>query len=286
MPFSQMDVLLGFGLPILVAGIVSLLVRVLPWPEAYRRQAAGFAVGVGFFLGVRLVELSDWLPTQPWMWFPYIVLAAALCGPLSVAPGVSWFERIILYGVLATTAAWLLVPTWSTLEPPRWIWWVGTAGVMTLGGLSIEFIASRDRGARLPLMLFILFSVTSVLVMLSGSARFAQLMIAFSGGLLGCALTGWIKSGEGGFSGAGLATSFALVGMLMTAKVNSFTKIPFASYASLAAVPLVLVLVAMPPMSTWKGWKGWLLSCLIVIIGSAISLGLAIAFDPEIIKFE
>lgn len=286
MPFSQSDLLLGFGLPILVAGIVSCLVRVLPWPEAYRRQAAGFGLGAAFFLGVHLIKLSDWLPTQPWMWLPYVVLAAALCGPLSIAPGVSWFERIILYGVLATIAAWLLVPTWSSLEPPRWIWWIGTAAAMTIGGLSLEFVASRERGARLPLMLFFLISVTSVLVMLSGSARFAQVLIAMAGGLLGCALTGWIKSREGTFSGAGLATSFGLIGMLMTAKVNSFTKIPFASYATLAAVPLLLVLVALPPMSKWKGWKGWLLSSLIVIIGSAISLGLAIAFDPSIIKFE
>ena len=286
MPFSQQDLLLGVALPTIVAAIVSLLVRVVPWHEAYQRQAAGFAVGGAFFLGCRLIGLSDWLPTQPWMWFPYVVLAGALCGPLTVAPGVSWFERVIFYAVLSTIAAWMLVPTWSSLEPSRWIWWVGTAAVMTVVGLGIEFLATRERGLRLPLMLFVLITLSSVLVMLAGSARFAQFLMAISGALAGCALTGWVKSRDGTFSGAGLATSFALVGMLMTAKVNSFTKIPFASYAVLAACPLLLAMAMLLLGSKWQGWKGWLLSVLVVVACSGVSLTLAITYDPGVIKFE
>lgn len=286
MPFSPMELLLGLGLPILVSAVVSLVIRLVPWSESLRRQSAGFALGAAFFLGVRLIELSDWLPTQPWMWFPYAVLVAALCGPLSVAPGVSWFERFVLYAVLSTIAAWMLVPTWSSLEPSRWVWWVGTAATMTVVGLGIELIASREKGTRLSLLMFAVVTIASVLVMLSGSARFAQFLMAFAGGLFGFALTSWLKARDGSFSGAGLATAFALVGMLMTAKVNSFSKIPFASYAALAAIPVLLAFVAVSPAGKGKGRKGWLPAAVVVCLGGMISLGLALAYDPSILEYE
>jgi hypothetical protein len=96
-----------------------LLGRLLP-PAAAARYALATAAATGFFAGYAL--LPDWaalVPARHWQWLPYLGIAAAALGAVGSASGVQFWERWLLYALLAVVAAWQLVPTWATLEPAR-----------------------------------------------------------------------------------------------------------------------------------------------------------------------
>jgi len=99
--------------------VARLLPRVLPAQAAARY---GLAAGAATAFVVGYLLLPNWaaiVPARHWQWLLYLAPAAAAIGAASLAGGALAWERWLLYGLLAVVAAWQLVPTWSTLQPPR-----------------------------------------------------------------------------------------------------------------------------------------------------------------------
>jgi hypothetical protein len=119
-----MNAAIELGAVSAVAAAAAALVAALVWrkliPAAWSEHSAlALGVALGFFAGYWL--LPDWAPLWPgrptWQWLPYLALAAALPGAV---PGkANWPVRWPAFAAVAALAAWLLVPTWNNLYPPR-----------------------------------------------------------------------------------------------------------------------------------------------------------------------
>jgi len=257
MPFSPTDVLFGFVLPA-VAGGLSFAVLPLLFPvEVARRWAASSGLLVGFQLGYWLLALGPSAPTAHWHWLPYLLTLPSVIGPVSRARGVRLVERTLLYALVTGGAVWVLVPTWPDLQPARpaqIILW--TACLVMLASL-FELLVDRLRGASVPLLLALIMACGAIVLALSGSLRFAQILGAGSGALAGITIVQWFRAATG-LEGLSLTYAMLLGGALLIGRVNSFSDVPLASYLLVMAAPLALGVVAVRPCSQWSGVKGLL----------------------------
>lgn len=286
MPFSISDLALGVLVPIVTAAVVAAVIRAIPWGDNGHRQAPGWALVVGFALGYGLLKLGRWQPEDSYEWILYVVAAAAICGPLLARDEATWYERITLFGVIAISGSWFLVPTWQSLEPSRLYWLLVTTLSIVAVACCVEILAKRLSSWWLGLLLAGTGFFASVLLMLSGSAKFAQIAMAFSGALVGLGVMSLWRKDDEPIRGIGLGLATGLIGMLMLGRVYSFSKIPTGSYALIAFAPLPLLLTVVPPLRKWEGAKLYAVSglaCGAFLIGGII---LAVVWDPSVIETE
>lgn len=189
--------ILGLGVlaPAAIAlGSCWLSSKVLPEAAASRLSVVlGFVAG--FVIGyVLLPEWAEVRPSRHWHWLPWIAIAAGVTGALGVrAPSyVKWF----LIVATSVAAAWFLVPTWSSLSPPRPVWLIAlSAGLLVLINLT-EPLPPRIGGK-----LFLgLLSITAAGVALTIAACIS-LTYARIAGLAACALAGvsaaaWLRRSD------------------------------------------------------------------------------------------
>lgn len=178
-------VVLSAVAPTTVALVVATLWRKLV-PAAWSEHSAlPLGVALGFFAGYWL--LPDWAPLWPtrhWQWLPYLVLPTAIAGGLPERAGrlVRWFAL----AVLALAAAWLLVPKWPDLYPPRLVS-VGlvTAYLMVLSA-ALDALPDRAAGRWFAGSLVAVAAVlTVVLLTLGTSALFARVSLVAAAALAG-----------------------------------------------------------------------------------------------------
>lgn len=178
--------ILGLGIlaPAAIAlGICWLSNRLLPAAAAARLYVTlGFVAG--FVIGyVLLPEWAAVRPSRHWHWLPWIAIAAGVTGSMGVhaARYVKWF----LIVATSAGAAWFLVPTWSSLSPPRPVWLVAlSAGLSLLIGFT-EPLPPRVGGRQS----LCLLSITAAGVALTIAACIS-LTYARIAGLAACALAG------------------------------------------------------------------------------------------------
>src|SRR5687767_4558257 len=101
MPFTATDVLLGFLLPAFLAGGVFALLSRFSRDGLAGRFAPSVAFIGGCLIGYFALKLGPPLPDRHWHWLPYVMLLPLVLGPVSVAPGVTAVERVLLYGLVA-----------------------------------------------------------------------------------------------------------------------------------------------------------------------------------------
>jgi hypothetical protein len=206
---------------------------------------------IGFLVGYGLLSLGPWTATAHWHWLPFALIAAAITGPVVCAEGVRIFERSLVYWLVTTVAAWLLVPTWDDLDPSRAVYLsVFTVYVVVLTSL-LEPLANRLVGPLLSLVLWATMTAAAVVLALSGSLRFAQIALASSAALFGILLVTCVQreAKPKPMVGGGFVFSLMSVGLLLIGRVNSFSEVPLISYLLIPAAPLTLWLTAVGPLS-------------------------------------
>ncbi len=280
MPLTATDLLLGFVLPAVFAGGTLAVCSRAAKDSALGRLGPSLGLVGGFLLGYFLLKLGPVAPDRHWQWMPYAMLLPLVLGPVSVAPGVTWLERILVYALIAAVAGWWLVPTWEDLEPSRGrhllVW---GAGVVVLAGL-LEPLSRRLSGTVLATVYFLTMVFAGGVLVFSGSLRFGQIAGAGAGAFLGLAVASRFRPGGGSLPG--LAVGFVLLaaGMLLVGRVSSFSKVPLASYLLVSMAPVSLWTTALGPVSRWKGGKRFLaavsLPAVIDLVGLILA-GLAVA---------
>jgi hypothetical protein len=178
--------------PAVVSAVVFLVLRRLLSVEVGARYAAAVAVAAGYCTGFALLQQGEALvPSRHWHWTFYLVPAAAIVGP--VAAAVRSFERCLLVAVAAVVAAWLLVPGWASLDPPRSVWVPALAGYLWLLAVLIDPLPGR-----LPATGVVGLSALAAACVSALIAGFVSLVYAQPAGAAAAAIGGcWVASSFG-----------------------------------------------------------------------------------------
>lgn len=250
-------VLYSVAAPLLAAAALGGLCSfVLPASVAGRYALAG-ALAIAMFVGYWL--LPDWAPLVParhWQWLAYLPFVAAMIGGVVLASGVTTGERWLLLAAVATLAAWLLVPTWANLWPPR-IWSIPLlAGYLGLLAVLLSSLPDRLLG-RLQLGLFVGASTAAAATIGADvSLRLGTVGTIAAAATAGCWLASWLlPTASIPTATRGLIPAFAvLVGGLSYAgaiEVQPLRPLLFVP----ATAPLLLWLFAAGPLAKLKGWS-------------------------------
>lgn len=164
-------------------GVYWLASRLLPAAAASRYPIA-LALVSGFVVGYCLLHgNAAVVPSRHWHWLPWLGLAAGVTGCLAIHAGkvVRWLLMLATCGA----AAWFLVPTWSSLEPPRVVWLIAlTAGLCILVGLT-DPLPTRFGGRPVLFLLGLTAAVVAATIAATISLTYGQIA-----GLAACALGG------------------------------------------------------------------------------------------------
>lgn len=255
MPFSATDALLGFLLPALCAGAVLAGFLRISRKDAARRFAPSIAYVSGLLLGYFLLKLGPYSPEAHWHWLPYAMLLALVIGPVSLAAGVTSFERVLLYALVAVIAGRLLVPDWEDLKPSPLAHLVFFAIYSTLLASVLESQRRHFSGSLIATVHLIAMAFAAGVLALSGSLRFAQIAGAGAGASAGLALACRFVPKDDSLQGVSLVYVLLLNGILLAGRVNSFSNVPLASYLLIPLAPLSLCLMAQGRLAQWDGAK-------------------------------
>lgn len=183
--------LLGLGVLVPAAGAAALvwLSRKLLRGDASSRYPAAAGFVGGFVIGyVLLADWEEWLPERHWQWLPYLALAAGIVAPVANAKGVSLAERWLVSLLLAAASAWFLVPTWSSLEPPRAFWLMALSGLLFLLAAGLDPLPQRIGSRPVLLSLSAASLVVTLMVGLCVSLTYALVAAAATASLAGVGL--------------------------------------------------------------------------------------------------
>ncbi len=180
--------ILGYGgiVPAAVSIAVAFGCRRLLPPAISERYAAAAALATAFFVGDALLPWTELLPKRHWQWLPYAGVVAMLAGPLTLASGVHAAERWLMHLVLALATACLLVPAWSTLQPPRPVFIGILAAYLFLLMSGLDALPGRLLGRLFLAHLIIVTMVVAVLLAVAVSVKFGQLAGIATAALAGC----------------------------------------------------------------------------------------------------
>jgi hypothetical protein len=187
MPGAMWLIVLTAVAPAVAALIAAVLWRRLIPAAAWSEQSAlPLGLAIGFFAGYWLLP-DDWAPLWPnrhWQWLPYLALAAAIAAVLPEKAG--HLVRWPAFAAVAIGAAWLLVPTWDDLYPPRIPWIALVAAYLSLLTMALDALPDRLLGRVFGGSLLATFAVLTVLLLAIGaSAKIAQLSAIASAALAG-----------------------------------------------------------------------------------------------------
>jgi hypothetical protein len=239
-------------------------------------MAAGMAVA--FIAGYAI--LPDWaafLPERHWQWLPYLAAAGMVIGPVAQARGVWTAERWLLWMLLAAVAAWLVVPTWQTLDPPRQFY------VPFLGTYVVVVTALLDPLAKR-------FSPTVVLAQLSLAATAVALLVVAGaksmvygqvGGIaaaatVGCFLAAFLNASRSMTRGMVPLYTVLVGGMAFVGYVEP--EKPIAGMLLLPAAPAAMWLGALGPCSRMGASAVVALQTALVV--AVLSIGAALVLTP------
>ena len=219
-----------------------------------------FFVGMSWLLGE--VALSDPSKTKFWHWLaPVSVVAAFITSPLTMAKS-AW--RYAAWLTIGLAVAYLLVPTWESLVPPRNVY-IPVFGVFVAGLIaSYEFVSGITSPREQVVMLF----ATSVGVAVSCAA-----VVSLKFGLLAAYVAL-------GFAGALVASFFVALdplsirGSMPTAAVLVASTAFFGFVYPENPIPELALLPWAPCMAIpWnRNWKTRLCAVIAIVVGLVLVL--------------
>jgi hypothetical protein len=269
------------AVPVLFTAIFLLAGR---WPAGreVRRPAWGTLVAVGAAYAAAHLALLGRPPFPPvtaseWILYGALgaLIAAALQRAWPASPWAAWIPRLILVLVLVPLIARpLMQHTWTVMQSV-----LGVAGTILAWLVFWAFLdrASRDESRRVawPLTLAVIAGGTSVVLMLSGSAKYGQLAgaLAVAAGVWWLFSMAWERARSG--NGSAAVPAFVLGGL--AAAGHLFAEMPVLSFALVSVAPVAADLGGMLA-SKWR--KRWAAAALEAVLAGLV---VAVAVLPPLI---
>ncbi len=185
---------------------------------------------------------------------------------LRVHPVGSWVPWL----VVSIMSAWLLVPTWADLNPPRYVYLTLFAAGVFLLTVLLDRLARGISKTVFSLSLCISASCGAVLLAAFLSVRFGLLTVAAAAALSGCWVISFRDSRCDLIRGMTLFYSVVVGGLMLAGQVAAV--LPSICFALILAAPLMLWLCEFQPLASAQGQRA------VMIRLMAISLPLATAF--------
>ncbi len=247
------------------------------------RAGTSFALLLGFLAAYIYFVTLQWaafFPTQLWQWILWLVVLAAVLGPIGLARGVTFIESGFLRLLVAFAAAYLLDPRWIEPDSLRLQYRCAVGIGIFVISHGIEFLADRGENRSLVFLLTVNLIAAAVVVMLSGNGKLAQVTTAMAAATGGTFFAMLPARSPISFRGAVTCYSVCLVSTLFLEFAGSYADIPTASYALIAVAPLALCLCELPKLRTIGPKRRFLLKS--VVIGTPLAIGLALAVIADI----
>ena len=251
--------------PATTAMAVQILVRSVVPDSAARRYAAALAIGIAFFVGIAcLFSWTELVPKRHWHWLPYLCALAMVLGPVTLASGVYAIERLLVQLFIAGLSAWLLVPSWSNLAPPRWLSIPLLTVYLFLLVVLLDRLPERLPGHLLPALL----AMTALWLALAAAANVSEtygLLIAVSAA---ATIGTWAGMGfrSDSMNVRGLITPLTIIlgGAAYVCCVE--LEPPLFGALLMPAAPLALWFCSWEPLVRLKGWSGGLVQTALVLL--------------------
>ncbi len=192
---------------------VSLFVCWLSRRFLHTETAARYSTAVGFATGycagfILLGSWTDLTPSRHWHWTFYLALGAAALGAIAVSKGLALTEGWLLLLMGVFVAAWLLVPNWPSLQPPRSTWIPLLATYLFLLAALIEPLLLRLPAARTLVLLSASAFCVAILIAAFVSLTYAQFAAASAAALVGCSLAARLSRAR---TARGVGLAYALI---------------------------------------------------------------------------
>ena len=185
-------IVLGLVVPMVVCGAVLIV--------AWRLRDRGCliratALGLGYLSCQMIVDgWPAFPPHETWQGLFALVVGAMVIGGIDVAGRRPLILRVIGAAVLAGMIGWLLV---LANQEHLWVHRITLAGSILLWLVSMQPITSRRRGASVSLPLCVAFVGVSLVLVLSGNAKLAQLAGGAAACLGAATLVAWWRAAAG-----------------------------------------------------------------------------------------
>jgi hypothetical protein len=270
MDFEFKTAIFGFLLPALVS-IVCLAIASQLESSRFRSLLGALifgAIPLWFFS----LELGTTLwPAENWQWLAWLGVLACL---IQAATNNKWILGIF-YSLFVLLAAWLLVPAFERLADERWYWLTAVALVLLLSLGSSILLANRLAGPALPFY-WLLATFSGVLLVFCASIlTFAQFGVILVGVIAGCCVACWRFPTRPLASAIGPGWAVFYSGLLLEARLYTFSSVPLISYVLLLCAPLTIWLTALPGVQKMK--SGWRIAWGVLLLMAPIAVGLYLA---------
>ena len=239
------------------------------------RGSAALAFAVAFWLGHALLawlqSRTDFAPTQYWQWIPYVTLLAAAAAALIAAVQMPLLSRWRVLAVTSVLSAWLIVPTWPDLEPPRAVTVPLLSMYFFLLATILEPLANRLPSAVLAAHLALSACCSAALIAALVSLTFGESAIIGAGALIGCAIAAWL------FPDVAVARALALVyavnigGWAFSGAI--YPRPPLFALLVTPLAPLALWICAVGPLARKRGITAIAIQSAAVLIVLALAAG-------------
>ena len=263
--FSLAFLLKGVAAPAGAAFVAALLLRRIGLGS---RGIGALAYAAGQVLGTAwlLSESGDWLPARNLQWVPWVGVVAATIGPSIVAPGLATVERWLLAAFAAAAGAFVLVPMWPDLLPPRAMSITLFAVVTTVIVRLLDGLVHHSSPRMIAWMMAGGSILAALLIAAALSLSVGEAALTTAAALTGTAAAMSFRSDEPMVRGLGLPYTLAVGGWCYVSAIEPPPPAPpLVGLLFLPAAPLVLWFTAIGPVSRWTtrrrltvAWLLWL----------------------------
>lgn len=264
--------------------VAAILQRVLP-EKIGQRIALAAALAAGFCAGYWLLgEWTSLMPQRHRQWLPWLAMVSAVVALAlrrregeterpreehqslrrSVAP--SLILSYVAIAALAIFSAWLLVPTWATLWPPRVVTIPLLAAYLLLLMALLAALPDRLVGKVFVGLLAAAATTVALMIAIAVSLTIGAVALAAAAALGGCAVAARPNYGRG------ITPVFAVLigGLAFVGTIEPQKPLPIILLAP--AAPLMLWLFAAGPLVKLQGWKTAVLQVGAVLLPLIVAL--------------
>lgn len=279
------DILLGIGLPVVIAAVVMLL----PCDKSAKwRVALGWGLGVGGAFAVGFLAVIG-TPGTPWVpedWLLVAVMPAAIVvGVLAwtkLPAAVVWLLRaVVSAGVPVLLCQSYLkqiggdFAPWTMGEAVAWM--IGWAVVIFVVWTAVALRVRAQPGRAVPVAMMFVAGCTGMVVLMSDSQSIGQIGLALGAAMLGGVLASTLLPRDKAAAGSVDVAWPLTAGLLILGRHYAEYEPTHAKWALLAVAPLLVWVAALPVVRWWPGWLAGSASVVAVLIPTLIAVGIAFA---------